>query len=159
MPKANPSAPTPNDLRAYLLAHGPTDRAVLLDEVGYRKSYKNEATARTMLNKALREVGAVNNGARFGPLWIPNEDGAPKESTPASVPDRDESSARAAQKVRDFVDRYKADPPPMIVLKTGEIEPDDADLVNRYELATRALHKAQAEHEAARNALFERLKK
>lgn len=152
MPKANPSAPTPNDLRAYLLANGPTDRAVILDEVGYRKSYKNEATARTMLNKALREVGAVNNGARFGPLWIPNEDG-----TPMGADAQQASALRVAPQDLDEARKILSDHV-MCRHEHVEIEPDDADLVNRYELATRALHKAQAEHEAARNALFERLK-
>lgn len=153
MPKANPSAPTPNDLRAYLLAHGPTDRAVILDEVGYRKSYKNEATARTMLNKALRIVGAVNNGARFGPLWIPNEDG-----TPMGVDAQQASALRVAPQDLDEARKILSDHV-MCRHEHVEIEPDDADLVNRYELAIRALREAQDAHKAARNALFDRLKK
>lgn len=110
--------PTAETLRTYLLRHGPTDREDLRQKLGYVAHYATEAVARTMLNKHLREIGAVNNGARKGPMWIPAADGTPKR-------------VLAGEDVAKFLDKVTADTPAP-ALAAGPLRPSLADDAIRY---------------------------
>lgn len=80
-PTETQTTPTPDKLRTHLLLNGPTTRDELRVAVGYAAHYPSEAVARTMLNKHLRELGAVSPQGRLGPVELP---GAASETQPAA---------------------------------------------------------------------------
>lgn len=80
-PTETQTTPTPEKLRTHLLLNGPTTRDELREAVGYATHYPSEAVARTMLNKHLRELGAVSPQGRLGPVELP---GAASETQPAA---------------------------------------------------------------------------